>query len=63
MGIAGRFQTDHSVSTFQLASTNLIALSYVRKVSEKVQPSWYWKIFNMWEEAEMKTDWETSMAP
>ena len=33
---AGRYVTPQSISTFQVASTNLVSLSYVQKVSEKV---------------------------
>lgn len=36
IGLAGRYVTPQSISTFQVASTNLVSLSYVQKVSEKV---------------------------
>ncbi|XP_072977762.1 mitochondrial import receptor subunit TOM40-1-like [Typha angustifolia] len=36
IGFAGRYNTDKMVATAQVASTGIVALSYVQKVSEKV---------------------------
>ncbi|MBA0788349.1 hypothetical protein Gotri_000131, partial [Gossypium trilobum] len=36
IGYAGRYETDKMVATGQVASTGMVALSYVQKVSEKV---------------------------
>uniref|UniRef100_A0A0C9S9K2 TSA: Wollemia nobilis Ref_Wollemi_Transcript_56_1724 transcribed RNA sequence n=1 Tax=Wollemia nobilis TaxID=56998 RepID=A0A0C9S9K2_9CONI len=36
VGFAGRYNTDKMVATGQVASTGIVALSYVQKVSEKV---------------------------
>lgn len=46
IGLAARYQTSKSISTCQLASTNLLSLSFVHKVSEKVSLAsdfmWNW---------------------
>ena len=39
IGLAGRYSTPQSITTFQVASTKLVSLSYAQKVSEKVSLS------------------------